>query len=506
MQISTLTQGIVSVPVPQDLLARPALDATQVQQLTHILIKLEDHYGYPQDVEWAIDDTGRIYILQARRLRGSGAAVALPPGLPELAPLEILVAGGEIVYPGVALGFAFVVHDDTDLSNFPAGAILVSKHSSPKFMIAMDKASAIVCEAGSSTGHMASLAREFRVPTILGLANATQVLGMANEITVDAYRGVVLRGTVSDYEPFLVATTMHMVGTPVYDELKSVAENITPLNLVDHKSAGFNAVNCLTLHDITRYLHEKSYEEMFQLSDYASGNTGVSARLKAQTGLDLYVIDLGGGLVDGSSSNMTVQPADISSPSFASLISGLILDQQQLSTPRPVQVKGLLAVMGQQLMSNPNAGGQRFGDKSYAIISDKYINFSSRVGYHYGVLDCYCGNTVNKNYITFSFKGGAADVVKRERRVRAIGMILEHLGFSVDVTGDRVVGRFQKYDADAIVDKLWYMGKLLQFTRQTDMLMVDDASVKAMADCFNSGRYILEATCPVTEKSSTKAS
>jgi len=156
--------------------------------------------------------------------------------------------------------------------------------------------------------------------------------------------------------------------------------------------------------------------------------------------------------------------------------------------------------MGQQMMANPSALGQRFGEKSYAIISDKYINFSSRVGYHYGVLDCYCGNTVNKNYITFSFKGGAADTVKRERRVRAIGLILTNLGFSVEVMGDRVVGRFQKYDATVIEEKLWYMGKLLQFTRQTDMLMVDEASVKSMAECFISGKYVLEGSCPITDK------
>ena len=500
MQISTMTHGIVTIPVPPEKTAQPTLSANNVHRLCVALRNIEDHYGYPQDVEWAFDSKDHLYVLQARRLRGSGADITIPKGLPEPLQSECVCAGGEIVFPGIALGQVWIVDDDTDLTNFPSGAVLVSKHSSPKFMIVMDKASAIVCEAGSITGHMASLAREFHVPTILGLAGVTHTLANEQEVTIDAYRGVVMRGHVSAYEPFIVTTTMHMSGTPVYEELKSLALHIVPLHLVDHKAQNFTAFNCTTLHDITRYLHEKSYEEMFQLSDYATGSSGVSARLKAQTGLDLYVIDLGGGLVDGSATRNTVQPSDISSPSFASLISGLILDKQQLSTPRPVQVKGLLSVMGQQMMANPSALGQRFGEKSYAIISDKYINFSSRVGYHYGVLDCYCGNTVNKNYITFSFKGGAADTVKRERRVRAIGLILTNLGFSVEVMGDRVVGRFQKYDATVIEEKLWYMGKLLQFTRQTDMLMVDEASVKSMAECFISGKYVLEGSCPITDK------
>lgn len=69
-------------------------------------------------------------------------------------------------------------------------------------------------------------------------------------------------------------------------------------------------------------------------------------------------------------------------------------------------------------MLDPTAQAQRFGDRSYCIASDKYLNFSSRVGYHYSVIDAYCGQTMAKNYITFHFKGGAADEIRRERRVR----------------------------------------------------------------------------------------
>ena len=124
---------------------------------------------------------------------------------------------------------------------------------------------------------------------------------------------------------------------------------------------------------------------------------------------------------------------------------------------------------------------------TYDRDSDKYLNFSSRVGYHYGVLDCYCGRTANKNYITFSFKGGAADDVKRGRRARAIALMLEDEGFLVETTADRVVGRFTKCDAAIIAEKLKAMGRLLQFTRQTDMLMTSEASVQAMADSFRAG-------------------
>jgi pyruvate,water dikinase len=114
------------------------------------------------------------------------------------------------------------------------------------------------------------------------------------------------------------------------------------------------------------------------------------------------------------------------------------------------------------------------------------------VGYHYGVLDCYCGETINKNYITFSFKGGAADDVRRNRRVRSIAHILEEQAFTVDVKGDRVDARLQKYPRQEIEEKLDMLGRLLIFTRQMDMLMVSEASVIAVAKNFLAGNYHLE--------------
>ena len=159
--------------------------------------------------------------------------------------------------------------------------------------------------------------------------------------------------------------------------------------------------------------------------------------------------------------------------------------------PRPVQLSGLMSVMREQLMAAPNVD-ERFGDRSYAIISDKYLNFTSRVGYHYSVLDAYCGDTVNKNYITFSFKGGAADDVRRNRRVRAIAIVLIALDFAVEVKGDRVDARLQKYESAVIQEKLDLIGRLLIFTRQMDMLMTSEVGVEAVAKNFLQGNYSLD--------------
>ncbi len=143
-------------------------------------------------------------------------------------------------------------------------------------------------------------------------------------------------------------------------------------------------------------------------------------------------------------------------------------------------------------MLSPNNTEERFGDRSYAIISDKYLNFSSRIGYHYSVLDSYCSDSLHKNYITFSFKGGAADELRRNRRARAIAMIFQELDFQVEVREDRVDARFYKYEKPVIEAKLDMVGRLLQFTRQMDMLMRCEASVEVLAKSFLAGNYNLD--------------
>ena len=111
------------------------------------------------------------------------------------------------------------------------------------------------------------------------------------------------------------------------------------------------------------------------------------------------------------------------------------------------------------------------------------------MGYHYAILDCWCGDTLNKNYIRFEFAGGAAAGTQRERRVRCIGIILHSLGFSVEITGDRLRARYQKYPRTEVCARLDQLGRLLIMTRQMDMLMVDEEAVQAYATKFLNGEY-----------------
>ena len=469
--------------VPESLRKQPCLTEAQVRSIADMALRLERHYLHPQDVEWAVDGAGKILLLQSRPMRMPDSAEQGQRG-PAIPGAVVLLEGGDIAAKGVGCGPVYHVDSESDMENFPAGAVLVTRHSSPNMVVVMERAAAVLAETGSLTGHMASVCREFHLPTLLNIKGILE-LSQGQVVTVDALSSRVYAGEVPELPARRIASATRK--TPVQAMLQRVAQHISPLHLIDAKSAMFTPEHCTSLHDVMRFVHEQSYSEMFQLSDSASDAGAVASHLRCPVPLDLYVIDLGEGLKDPSA--RTVYPEDVLSIPFRRLLDGMLAPEVQAREPRPVDMQGFLSVMSQSMIGGNRQGGERFGDRSYAIISDRYCNFSSRVGYHYAVLDAWCGDTMNKNYVSFKFAGGAADGVRRNRRVRCIGLILKALGFHVDVVMDRVQARFQKYPRPEIEARLEQLGRLLIITRQMDMLMVSEESVQIFADKFLRGEY-----------------
>lgn len=485
--------GLLEIPVPAEKRKEPCLSHQQIKQLAGYAKRLEDHYGGAQDAEWTLDQDGRLLILQTRPLHlKQSSQVHFREHALELEDATVLVEGGQAAFPGVGYGKAFHVRSEEDLFDFPEGGVLIARHSSPQYVVVMPQAAAFITDSGSVTGHMASLAREFEVPSILDAKTATKAIPNGAEITVDAYGCKVYAGKVDALLAQVVPREPYMKGTPVYDALKRAAKWIVPLNLLNPKAPNFNPAGCESLHDIMRYIHEVSYGEMFKISDVVSSGQGTALKLQSSIPLDLHVIDLGGGLTGVKPGAKKVNVDQVISIPFKTLLKGMLHEDMVTHGPRPIELKGFLSVMSQQMLAPPNIAAERFGDRSYAIISDKYLNFSSRVGYHYSVLDSYCGDTVNKNYITFTFMGGAADEVRRNRRARLIAEILRELHFAVDVVADRITARFQKYERTLTEERLDILGRLLQYTRQMDMIMNNEQSVLELAKRFLEGNYQLD--------------
>lgn len=481
-----------TIPLAEEKATAPCLTEEQLKSIAEMAMALERHYQYPQDLEWAIDEKDRVVLLQCRPL---GLDCASPDysqsdcAALQTVDIKPLIRGGDIASKGVACGKIAHVHPNQEMGHLPEGAILLAENSSPNIMTVLRKAGALLAENGSLTGHMAAICREFGIPAIFNLPGAYRSLAEGELVTVDALAGRVFAGEIAPLLELQIPKQLPQSACPVLAMLRRISPSILPLTLIDPASENFRPENCLSLHDVMRYVHEKSYAEMFLISDSLSGSgiSGVAARLECQIPLDLYVIDLGGGLKEKGKSR--IKPDDIESVPFKNLLNGMLNPALRSKEPRPVNFRGFLSVMEQSMIGGNLRAGERFGDRSYAIISDKYLNFSSRVGYHYAIADAWCGETINKNYIRFEFAGGAAGDVQRTRRARCIALILSELGFTVEQSHDRIRARFQKYPAFETASRLDQLGRLLIMTRQMDMLMVDEESVQIFANKFLNGEY-----------------
>jgi pyruvate,water dikinase len=71
------------------------------------------------------------------------------------------------------------------------GDVLVSDTTGPEMMIAIKKAAAIITDEGGLMSHAAIVAREFKIPCIVGTKYGTSILKDGDLVEVDANKGVV---------------------------------------------------------------------------------------------------------------------------------------------------------------------------------------------------------------------------------------------------------------------------------------------------------------------------
>jgi len=384
---------------------------------------------------------------------------------------KVLIVRGIIACKGIGTGNAYLVNKEEDLNNFPDRAILIAKHTSPKFVTVMNKATAIVTDAGSASGYMGSLAREFHVPAILNTKIATKLITSGMEITVDAINGNVYEGRVDEVIELGQKREDLFKNTHVFKILEEVLKKIVPLNLINLRGDSFKPELCKTLHDITYLANEVSMDEMFKISERLDVKEGESVRLVSKIPPEIYVIDLESG-IDYSLKRITSD--NIRSIPMNAFLKGMM--SMKWPGPKPVDVKGFASAVA-DIALKPSLPRDRVWGKSFALISREYMNFNIRLGYHLSTVEAYAGDNINHNYIRFNFMGGGASIERRLRRTRLIKEILEKVDFEVDRIGDVLNARITRYERSAIEEKLSILGRLAVYTKQLDMIMFSDAFV-----------------------------
>lgn len=468
MLICDSEMDIKESAVPDEIRDKQCLTDEQIKTLSDYATMFENYYSKPQDIEWAIDRDDNIYILQSRTLRILDVKRSELKAPRKIDKYNILLDKGVIACKGVGYGKAFILKSEEDLKDFPDGAVLVARHTSTKFVTIMNKANAIITDIGGATGHMASLSREYQIPTILDTERATTIIRDGQEITVDAINCNIYEGKVNELLEYASKKKEPFKDTHLFKTLEKALKWIVPLNLVDPEDENFKPEYCKTFHDITRFAHEMAMAEMFMIGEGHDTRKMRTINLNAGIPIDAHVIDIDGG-VKNNIKKATID--DILSIPLSALLKGM--RGMKWPEPRPADVKGFMGMIA-HTASVPEEELKGTAEKSFAIISKNYMNFSIRLGYHFSMIEAYAGENINDNYIKFFFKGGGAAIDRRLRRVRLVREILQKMDFKVNVTEDVIDAVLTKYKQAAIEEKLQMLGKLTAYTKQLDMVMYNN--------------------------------
>jgi pyruvate,water dikinase len=421
---------------------------------------------------------GSVKIMQSRPLMVLGQTEATGKELPpEAVDLPVLLSGGVAASPGVAYGPAFLVDSTVDMLQFPEGAVLVTRNPLPQWAALLGRAVAVLTDQGAITGHLAAVAREFQVPALMGVLEATRTIRGGDLITVDADGLRVYAGRAEVLIRRAAGRVSPMKGSPVELTLRRLLKYIAPLTLIDPEGTNFSTRGCETLHDIIRFSHEMALRELFDDEREVSFSEKLAKKLSDDLPMQWWVIDLEGGLREGVQGEK-IRLTDVACRPLLALWEGLRAIPWK--GPPAMDTKGFMSILAESAMDTSlEAGlGAGYGAKNYVLVSRDFCHLSTRLGFHFSTVEAFFGEKTAESYVWFYFKGGGADHYRKEQRGHLIQSILERFGFWVKVRGDILSARLERQDHFRLSQGLKVLGFLILHTRQLDMVMGDPGQVQ----------------------------
>ncbi len=161
------------------------LSDEQLLAVARMGMAIEQHYGAPQDIEWAFQD-GQLFILQSRPITTLHETGEQKPAA------ELLSGLG--ASPGIATGSVRVLASPRDGDKLKQGEVLVAAMTSPDWVPTLRRAAALVTDGGGMTCHAAIVSRELGIPCVVGTRDATKRLRDGEQVTVDGKKGKVWLG------------------------------------------------------------------------------------------------------------------------------------------------------------------------------------------------------------------------------------------------------------------------------------------------------------------------
>lgn len=187
--VRTSSGKIETVNLTGERSAQQVLTGYEIKRLAQYAQQLEQHYGKPQDIEFAIDN--EVYIVQSRPITTKARTDSR-----EITGNVLLSGLG--ASPGISAGTVRIIHDLDELEKVKAGDVLVTTMTNPDMVVSMQRAAGIITDEGGVTSHAAIISREMGIPCVVGTRTATTSLKEGQIVTVDGYTGRVIDGRAQE--------------------------------------------------------------------------------------------------------------------------------------------------------------------------------------------------------------------------------------------------------------------------------------------------------------------
>lgn len=455
------------------------LSASEFAQLREQGQLLADSFDSPMDVEWSFTKDSRLIFLQNRPLGVQDSIVTAEKVKPVAENGQLLFKAGVTAAMGQACGPAYRVDLEHPLEDVPQGSILVLKETPPSAVRILKQVGGVVAELGSVAGHFSTVCREFGVPLLLAVGDEIERITQGEELSLFADIEELWQGNcLPERKPLPLHESQSEL--PYYRRLHGLLEFITPLNLLDPEAKSFAAESCRSLHDIIRFSHEQAVRTMFSLGDRGSGRSKGKRKLISDLPLDVFLLDVGGGMQVADARNDEVEMAEISCPPFTALWQGLTHPSVDWSDRSHFDWKSFDEIALAGGVANKNSS--EFA--SFAVLGSNYINLNMRFGYHFTLVDAMCDSDAAKNYCQLRFAGGGGDFSGRSLRIEYVESILTKSGFQVTPKGDLLDARLLHVTAEEMLTALRVVGRLLGVTKLMDMRLQDKNMVQEQVKAF----------------------
>jgi len=185
-----------NIEVPVKSVDPKVLTLDETKQVAEFVTKIEESYGKPMDVEFAVEN-GKVHIVQARPETVHATRTALTlyvlKETPRIKPTHTGIAVGTKIATGPvvkALDHNEAKRRVENQNERGVKPLLVTSMTTPDWEIVMslEKVSGIICARGSRTSHAAIVSRERGIPCAVSVSDALK-LGDGDEITLDCSLG-----------------------------------------------------------------------------------------------------------------------------------------------------------------------------------------------------------------------------------------------------------------------------------------------------------------------------